>query len=413
MKTWFRSFILALVVTLGATINTFAQTPVNITVTQTDTSRFPQVDVYISVTDANGNPVRNVPASAFQVQENGKPVAASATTRSGELGPINTVLVVDHSGSMGRSNKMAGAKQAATTFVNQMRPGDRTALIQFDTDIETLQSFTEDKNALVAAIQRLEPRGNTAMYDALGQANKYFESVQGRKAVIVVTDGMDNASRLNRDGVVNLSTAGGFSIYTVGLGERGIGTSNQEGIDESVLQEIARASQGDYYYAPDANQLSVLYQQLATRIQNEYKLTYTSSAALRDGLKRGIVVTAPGYGATRADYNPGGVIPEVEPQGWSWLWFLLALVLLVALFLAPQGLRWANARATSGSASTMTAAVPAPRAASRVRLTNGASAPVASAAPSASRPSRVKIKKPATEDPARQQLPWDEDPSKH
>ena len=395
MKNFFSALTLALmIVTLGA-ITTAAQSPVVINVTQIDTARFPQVDVYISVTDANGVPVRNIPANAFRVEENGKPVAATATTRSGEQGAVNVVLVIDRSGSMARVGKMDGAKQAAIEFVNQMRPGDRTALVQFDSEIETLQTFTEDKNALVAAIQRVVPRGNTAMNDALAHAARFFEAVPGRKAIIVVTDGMDNASQLQRDGILKQATASAFSIYTIGLGEKGIGGASQEGIDEPVLQELAHASLGEYFYAPNADQLSDLYKQIATRIHNEYKLTYTSTSALRDGVKRAIVVTAPGVGATRTNYNPGGLIPEVEPQWTSWVLFFLAFAILVALFFAPQGIRWATVR---------TAPASAPKA--RVRLTE--SAPAASAP----RASRIKIKK-SVDDGARQKLPWDEGAETH
>jgi hypothetical protein len=141
--------------------------------------------------------------------------------------------------------------------------------------------------------------------------------------------------------------------------------------------------------------LSDLYKQIATRIHNEYKLTYTSTSALRDGIKRAIVVTAPGVGATRTNYNPGGLIPEVEPQWTSWVLFFLAFAILVALFFAPQGVRWATARA-----------LPAPAPKARVRLTEPASA-----AP-APRASRIKIKN-AADESARPKLPWDEGAETH
>jgi Ca-activated chloride channel homolog len=399
------SLALAIGLSVLTALNTSAQGPVKINVTQIDQASFPQINVYVSATDAAGNPVRNLPASAFRLEQNGQPVAINAATRSGEQGVVNTVLVVDHSGSMGYSNKIAGAKQAATAFVNLMRPGDKTALVQFDTQIDTLVPLTDDKSALNTAIQKITPRGNTALYDALAQAGKYLGSTSGRQAIIVVSDGMDNASKTNRADAVKQATQGGYSIYTIGLGNKGAGVGNQEGIDEPALQELANASMGGYAYTPDANQLSALYQQLAILIQNEYKLTYTSPDALRDGVRRNVVVTAPGASPVQTTYNPGGLIPEAVPQFSSWVLFLIALVLLIALFFAPTLLKLA---ATRLSPRPSAPSRPQPR----VKLTGSqpVSGPTKGASPS--RPTRIKLGKQIA-NTGSADMPWDERAAKH
>ena len=396
-----------LAIALGALIvlGASAQAPMNITVTQVDQSRFPQIDVFVSVTDAGGSPMRGVTADAFRLEENGKPLALLAATRAGEQNPVSTVLVIDHSGSMASAGKMTAAKQAASAFINMMRPGDKTAIIQFDTEIETAQAFTDDKNALLGAIQRIVPRGNTAIYDAVNQAAKYFEATQGRKAVILVTDGMDNASKLNRETILDKVGKSGFSIYTVGLGAKGAGYGSQDGIDENVLRDLASESMGAYYYRPDATQLSDLYTALSMLIQNEYKLTYTSTSPLRDGVKRNIVVTAPGASATQTAFNPGGVIPEVESQWSSWVLFVIALIILVGLFFAPTGLQIMRERGVNvPGLPAPQAPLPAPKP-SRIKLTGDA--------PAAAQPrQRIKIKQAATQ-PAQTQMPWDENADKH
>lgn len=412
MKKLVTSFTLASVLCLVMIAVIGAQGSTTINVTQVDTSRFPQVDVYISATDANGNPVRNVSPDTFRLIENGQEMALTAITRAGEQGAVNTVLVIDHSGSMASGGKMAVAKQAASTFVNLMRPGDKTALIQFDTEIETLQPFTDDKNALHAAIQKIVPRGNTALYDAVNQAAKYFESTPGRKAVILVTDGMDTASKLGREAIVQRASTGGFSIYTIGFGAKGAAFGSQDGIDEAILRELASVSYGNYYYRPDGSQLSDLYQQLSFLLQNEYKLTYNSPNALRDGVKRNIVVTASGVASTRTDFNPGGVIPEVASQGTSWLLFFIALLLLIALFFAPAGLQLVRERGVALPALAMPQLPqlqqkPKP---SRVKLTGGAT----TTTPTATQPKpRIKIKQSSATQPTHTQMPWDENADKH
>lgn len=420
MKTLCISLVTALGLSLLAVLGVAAQGPVNITVTQVDQSRFPQIDVFVSVTDANGNPVRNLSPNAFRVEQNGKPVNLSAMTRSGEQGAVSTVLVVDHSGSMATGGKMAGAKEAAATFVNQMRPGDKTALVQFDTEIETLQPLTEDKAALAAAIQKLVPRGNTALYDAVAQAAKYLEGASGRRAIILVTDGMDNASKAKRENVLAQVSAGSYSIYTIGLGRPGASPGSQEGIDEGILRELANTSMGTYYYAPEASELVALYQQLSFLIQNEYKLSYISPDPLRDGLKRSIVVTAPGATTTQATYNPGGLIPEAATDLSSWVLFLLALALLVVLFFVPMGVRmgaqWVTARQASSTGPS--GAPPSRPRPSRIKLTGPAPTPAATSTPPAStstaatpaRPVRIKLGKKTAAAPERKQMPWEEEP---
>ena len=307
--------------------------------------------MYVSVTDAAGNPVRNADPKTFQLQENGQAMQLVAATRSGDQGPVSTVLVVDRTGSMASADKMAGAKQAAATFVNLMRPGDHTALVQFDTEIDTLQPLTDDKSALLASIQKIFPRGNTALYDAIAKAGAYFENVQGRKAVIVVTDGMDNASKLNRDALVKQAGTAGYSIYTIGLGAKGAGYGSQDGIDEAGLQDIAAASYGTYAYAPDASQLNGLYQQLSLKIQNEYRLSYLTPIALRDGVKRNIVVTAPGAAAAQTAYNPGGIHSRGRAPMASMAALLCGVGALARTVLCAAGCA-GGARTRAGNSST-------------------------------------------------------------
>jgi Ca-activated chloride channel family protein len=413
MKTRLIPLALALALSLFTALTAYGAGPITITVTQVDTSRFPQIEVYVSVTDAAGNPVRNLPAGAFQLQENGQTLNMTAATRAGEQGPVNSVLVIDHSGSMRLAGKMDGARQAASAFVNLMRAGDRTALIQFDTAIDVLQPLTDDKNALLTSIQKIVPRGNTAIYDALAQSDKILQPITGRKAVILLTDGLDNSSQVPRDAILKEASGSGLSIYTLGVGNKATGARGEDGVDEPVLQSLAGASNGTYAYAPEASLLTDLYQQLSARIQNEYKLTYISPNALHDGVRRNIVVTAPSAADTRVTYNPGGVIPEVASQAAtsSWPLFALALFALLALLFAPAGVTLARQRAFArkpGSRVKWTGAAPAPANATT-------DMPKASAAAS-SRPIRIQAgkKTPATATGAtRRQLPWDEDVTKH
>ena len=157
-------------------------------ITQVDTSRFPLVTVYISVTDANGQPLPVNPASLV-VMENGKPVDAQLLQGSGEAGPVTTLLVMDTSGSMATGEKLIRAKEVAKDFIGRMRAGDQTGILAFNTDLTLSQAVTDDPNALSNAIDKLAAKGDTAMYDALARGEAILSEIPGRKAIVALTDG--------------------------------------------------------------------------------------------------------------------------------------------------------------------------------------------------------------------------------
>src|SRR5512139_2385289 len=134
-------------------------------ITQVDNSNFPQITVYVSVVNAAGEPVA-VDPSTIQVFENGQQMQAATVSGQGDIGPVTTLLVIDTSGSMEKSDKIQGAREAAKAYLDLMRPGDQAGVVSFNTEVKVIQPVTADKAALVAAIDSLQPVGNTAMFDA-------------------------------------------------------------------------------------------------------------------------------------------------------------------------------------------------------------------------------------------------------
>jgi Ca-activated chloride channel family protein len=334
---WLCIAVLALAGFLVTVLEARAEGPVTVQVVQVDKARFPEVDVYVSVTDANGQPVKNLTPEDFNLAEDGQPLSLTHASRAGEQGPVTAVLVIDKSGSMNHANKMEAAREAAIAFVQLMRPGDATGVISFNTQVTTVQPLTEDKESLIEAIKGIEAVDDTAMYDALHEASAMLEPVSGRKAIIVVTDGMNTAGQRTRDETLTLVSEQGVSIYTIGLGDPSQGTETYAGIDEPTLKAIAEESGGLYTFAPNPENLRNLYELLSLRIQNEYKLTYRSPNRLRDGTNRAVAVTvAAPSGSTEvtAAYNPGGVIPEVEPRS-TWRLFGLIFAVLAFLLVLP------------------------------------------------------------------------------
>ena len=354
-----------------------------IKITQVDNSRFPQVTVYVSVTNAAGEPVGVDPAT-IQIAENGQPMQATnlgGGQQAGNVGPLSTMLVMDVSGSMDKNGKIEGAKTAAKAYVDQMRPGDQAGLMVYNTKVNYVQQLTQDHAALTQAIDGIKTGGDTAMYDALMAAEEALKDVSGRKAIIAVTDGLDNSSSHGASDVIGGVQQNSLSISTIGLGDA---TSKaQIGLDEQGLKSLAQQAGGTYSFAGDANGLAGLFQLYGRTLQSEYAITYISPSKLRDGVNRNLTVSLTGGSAAagQANYNPGGVLPEVPAQ--SWLLFGGILAGLLVLLAVP--LVW---RAVSSGAGGLGRPGAGRRKSGRVKLTGGGNAPQ----PASAARGRVKMK---------------------
>jgi VWFA-related protein len=304
-------------------------------VTQVDKSQFPKVTVYVSVVNENGEPV-GIDPSILQIQENNQVMELTDVRGGGgasQTVPVTTMLVVDISGSMDKNGKLAAAKEAAKAYIDQMRPGDQAGLMTYDTKTYYVQPITGDIDALVTAIDGLVTGGDTAMFNALVEAEKNLETVSGRKSIIVLTDGLDNKSQSTVDDVIAGVGQSGLTISTIGFGDAA--SRGQVGLDEAKLKLLAEKTGGLYSFAGDAETLSKIYQQFGQVLQSEYALTYTSPTTLRDGINRGLTVSVSGNAAsTSTGYNPGGLLPEVTAQ--SWPMFLVALAVLLLLLALPS-----------------------------------------------------------------------------
>jgi VWFA-related protein len=343
-------------------------------ITQVDKSKFPQVVVYVSAVNETGEPVA-VDPSTIQVQENGQamqPTDIRGGTGSEKINPVTTMLVIDISGSMDKNGKLTAAKDAAKAYVAQMRPGDQAGLMTYDTKTYYVQPITSDTNALNSAIDGLVTGSDTAMYNALVEAEKNLEPINGRKSVIVLTDGLDNKSQSTVDDVIAGIGQSGLTVSTIGFGDAS--TRGQVGLDEKGLQTLAEKTGGLYSFAGDADALSAVFQQYGQVLQSEYALTYISPTTLRDGVNRGLTVSlSGGAAATSAHYNPGGLLPEVTAQSWRMFLAILAvLLLLLALpFLANYGMdayRSYSARAPKKSRVKFNEPVSTPSAKGRVKM---------------------------------------------
>ncbi|GAB4208187.1 MAG: hypothetical protein OHK0022_37430 [Roseiflexaceae bacterium] len=332
-----RRLVLLLAALLLPALPVAAATASQARVAQVDTSAYPDVTIYVSVTDSAGQPVGGLTQNDFQILEEGQPVVISDFAGGGETA-INTVLVIDRSGSMDVSGKMEGAKEAAEAFVEQMRPGDRTAIIAFDTKPELIEPFTSDTKALTRAIRSIHPGESTALYDSLIAGVMQLDGLSGRRALLLLTDGRDlistdsdqQASFASLEQAIDTAERAGIAVQAIGLGERGSNGDRRTGIDEQVLRQIASETEGEYFYTPSGDQLAALYRKLAAGLHQEYRLTYRSPRPFYDGTRRNIEVTVSGMPATGGQYVEKHLI-QVRSAPLVGALLLLPVLLALAL----------------------------------------------------------------------------------
>lgn len=310
-----------------------------IRITQVDNSKFPNVTIYVSVTNAAGEPVGVDPAT-IEISENGQVMQPMEIHGGGEavgaeIVPVTTMLVIDISGSMDKGNKLDAAKEAAKAYVSGMREGDQAGLITFDTQVYRVQEITPDKATLTAAIDGLKTGSDTAMYDGILEATKALEGISGRNAILVLSDGLDNQSSATEEDIVTTVGPSGLTISAIGFGEPGV--NGQAGIDEAGLKSLTNRTGGQYAYTSDAAALTEQYQEYGEAFQSEYAITYISPSTLRDGINRSLTVALTEAAvSTEGLYNPGGVLPEVASN--SWTLFATILAGLLVLLFAPMAI---------------------------------------------------------------------------
>jgi VWFA-related protein len=273
--------ILIMLAAAGSTGQVIAQSTVDLVVHYIEGAPAAQdvaydVNVYLSVVDSAGNPIKDMTADSFTVTEDSQKVDIADLALVTD-DPVNVVLVMDTSGSMGGTG-INSAKTAASNFVTGLGAEDRVAAITFDNTIKTLIDFTTDHKAArdqIALVDVVRGSG-TCLYDAAYQAIQMASTLpSGRRAVILFTDGVDETSNHGicsshtADDVIDIASEGGTRtpVYTLGMGTR---------IDANNLKRLAEMTGGRTLYSPDPSQLDAMFLRLADQLRSQYKLTYKS-----------------------------------------------------------------------------------------------------------------------------------------
>ena len=235
------------------------------------TAKADVVSVAPIVTDRLGHYVPGLTAKNFTVFDDGVP--RRIETFDATDSPLSAVLVLDVSGSM--LYKIEEARRSAHAFVDALKPEDEVALLTFNSTTVGWVPFTRQRSPIHSEIDAARTEGETALYDAAGQALKRLKPLKRRKAVVLFTDGEDNRSRLSVDQVVGIARASEVSIYSVaqGLEER---TTLR-----AFLDQIADQTGGRSYFIGSIEKLSETFRKILTELKSQYYLTYTPRPGLR------------------------------------------------------------------------------------------------------------------------------------
>jgi tight adherence protein C len=253
-------------------------------VVDVNTTSYPDIKITVEALGADGLPITGLTGSSYAVYENGlQQTVASGNALQASTTPLTVMLALDTSLSMADGGKLQSAQAAATAFVGQMRPIDRVGLIQFDSQLSLVSSFTSDHDALMKEIGNFTPQGNTRIYDALYLALKETTVPDGSKAIVLMTDGQDTESAIDLAHALALVHDTGIRVYTIGIGSD---------IDANALNQIAVESGGHSYSAPTAEDIGYAFQLMSNQLRNRYEIDYRSPATAAIGSKAELRLTA-------------------------------------------------------------------------------------------------------------------------
>lgn len=274
-----------------------AQGQSGVTINQIDTSAFPEVKALVTVQDANGVPAPDLPAGAFELVEDGRYSfpPAQLSTQVNPDAVVSIALVVDLSGSM-RGKPLEEAQAASRNLLDALLDRgddpDRVAFFGINRMVkpddltldETVEiAFGNDKNRVLNVVNFLEVKGNqpTPLYDALFRVVKLTAEQGGRRAIIIITDGIDRVSQLKADDPITEANRNNIPIFPISL--------STNTVDADFLRRLAVRTGGAYREAPSAEEFSDLFQQVLDQLKLQYKLEYRSRLT-EDGQPHSLLV---------------------------------------------------------------------------------------------------------------------------
>jgi VWFA-related protein len=280
--------------------------PANIRVDTTE------VQINVTVTTPLNQVVTGLDKEHFRLFED--KVEQELISFSSEDAPLSVGLVFDVSGSMGA--KLNKAREAAKQFFKTANPEDEFFLIEFSNRPQLAVPFTWETEEIQNRLTFSEPKGRTALLDALYMAMDNMKKARNpRKAVLVLSDGGDNSSRYTQSEIKNLVREADVQVYAVGIFEpvAGRGRTAEELAGPGLLGELAEQTGGRHFPVENVGELPDIAAKIGVELRNQYVLGYTPTNAEKDGKYRRVqvrLVQPRGLPPLRAAYRSGYYAPS-------------------------------------------------------------------------------------------------------
>jgi len=259
------------------------------------------VVLHVLVTNGRGELVTNLDRAAFSVYEDGRRQSIALFRRDDV--PTSLGLIIDNSGSM-RSVR-ANVEAAALAFVHASNPLDEAFVLNFADQPRIDVPLTNDVRVLEAGIARVDSIGGTAMRDAILVAERYLHdhATRDRRALLVITDGNDNASTISRAQLRKVVEQSGSLVYAVRLLRES--TLGEERSGDGELDHLTELTGGAVHYVASMAEVDSAVLEIAHQIRNEYTIAYTPANQALDGSYRVVRVKVTRPGRLNARTRPG------------------------------------------------------------------------------------------------------------
>lgn len=239
------------------------------------------VTLTLTVTDIYGRYVSGLTKSAFTVLDNGQ--EQEITFFSDTDAPVSLGILFDVSDSMS-GTKIGKARRALERFINTSHPNDEYFLIAFNNRAQLLLDRTRDGEAVLQKLTLVNPKNNTALYDAcyLG-IEKVTRGAHQKKAMLIISDGQDTASRYNFGEVRRLLKESDVVVYAVGIMD-GRDMGSQEGMQgQAFLDELTSVTGGKAFYPTTDVEMDEIFERIALELRHQYSIGYTPRDFKQDG----------------------------------------------------------------------------------------------------------------------------------
>lgn len=263
------------------------------------------VNVFVTVTDSHGSPVASLQKENFRLKEDGKEQKIAVFDRESAL-PLSIVLAIDTSLSTRKDLplELASAHKFVHTIV---RPQDGLSVYTFCEDVREVVRFTSDLKTIDSGIDRIRNGAGTALYDALYLASQSLGRRQGRKVMVVITDGGDTVSRTGYQEALREAQQAEGIVYSIIIVPIEASAGRDTGGEHALIQ-ISADTGGKYYYASSLPQLEDAFRKISDELRTQYLLAYYPSQRFSDSDFRRIqveLVNSPPSGPYAAHHRAG------------------------------------------------------------------------------------------------------------